>query len=540
MKKLFTILFALCAPMLFAQSGDLDDEIVITANYKPVLADAVKVKILPEIPDKQIKADSQQYDVPEKYLAVPYEAPDVRPLVMATEPPDPVPNVFAKIGAGNRALPYLEIYANSGLHNQKRAESNRTMWAAHAGYINAGGKLENQAYSELRTSFDITRYFEPVALSGGVLFDHDIVHFYGYDNDSFSFPGSEVRQVFQTLGANVGLKNSQQNDAHIDHDTRLKFTYTSDRFNQSEINPKFSTAITKELDNKNRILGKMLLDYTGFSSDSTQRNQFIAGFNPAFRLQRDVWHAQAGINTGVDDIGFFFFPDLGFERQLAGKDFVIYAGWNGAPKNNGLKSFSSVNPFIAADPTMLTSREQDRFIGFKGNPAPSFSYNFKFSNKQVRNMPLFVVDTTDGRTFNVTYDSVTLINQLHGEIGIGHGEKVRVTLSGDFLSFALSNQAHAWHIPTLQGKLNTAVQATPRLRFSADLFAFNNTMATDETGQLVRLPGTVDINIGSTFKMSSSFFIFVSVNNVASIQHQRWYNYPGYGLNVVGGLGLSF
>ena len=62
-------------------------------------------------------------------------------------------------------------------------------------------------------------------------------------------------------------------------------------------------------------------------------------------------------------------------------------------------------------------------------------------------------------------------------------------------------------------------------------------MATDETGQLVRLPGTVDINIGSTFKMSSSFFIFVSVNNVASIQHQRWYNYPGYGLNVVGGLG---
>jgi len=541
-RRLILVIAMSACLMASAQTGrSLDDEITVIATYRPALADAVKVRPKAVIPDDKSAPVSLEYSVPEEYLRVSYSPPPVKAVAMPVEPPVPVPNVFAKIGAGNKALPFIDVHVNSGFPENTRADDNRTVWTAHTKYINStGGALENQKYSELRTGLSAKRYLEYVAISGGLFFDQDMVHFYGYDNDSLSFAARDVRQTFKLIGGDVRLMSTEENDARIIHDTRFRMSYLADRFGQRELNPQLTVKLDKELENGNRILGKALVDHTGFSSDSMKQSHTIVGINPKFRLQRDIWYAEAGFNSGGDEHGFFFFPDLAFERELLGKGFVLYAGWNGAPRFNSFRSLTATNPFIAENVSMTGSREQDRFIGFKGNPAHGFGYNVKVSNKAVRNLPLFLNDTDDFKRFMVVYDSSAIINQVHGEISVSHGEKLRMILSGDFFSFTLSNQPRPWHLPTLTARVHMAYRATQRLGLSLDIFAFNSTKAKQESGATKELPGLTDINIGGTFRMSESFFIFASVNNVASIKHERWYNYPGYGFNAIGGIGLSF
>ena len=54
------------------------------------------------------------------------------------------------------------------------------------------------------------------------------------------------------------------------------------------------------------------------------------------------------------------------------------------------------------------------------------------------------------------------------------------------------------------------------------------------------IKGTVDINLNATYAFRERFDIFLDINNIAGIQYERYYNYPSYGFNLLGGISFSF
>jgi hypothetical protein len=54
------------------------------------------------------------------------------------------------------------------------------------------------------------------------------------------------------------------------------------------------------------------------------------------------------------------------------------------------------------------------------------------------------------------------------------------------------------------------------------------------------IKGAVDLNLSANYAYSKYFNIFVNVNNMASFKYQRYYNYPSYGIQALGGLSFTF
>jgi hypothetical protein len=334
--------------------------------------------------------------------------------------------------------------------------------------------------------------------------------------------------------------NAQKTDYNIDYRGKLDFHFFNDRLGQQEINPIGSFMLSKRYRNDNQLRGTISLDYTSFNNDSTKRGTAILSLRPSYRLLQDIWFVDVGVNTGVDEGGFYIYPDVHFERELAGQYLIFYADLEGKSVKNNLRTLAGENPFLDIDVLHRNSREFGVRAGIRGVPFQNFSYNVSAAYTNVRHLPLFVNDTLLPNRFEVVYDTNATVLDLHLEAGYSFSEKVRVLLSTDFYSYSLRDQPKPWHLPTVKTGAGLAWQITDRLDTRVDVYFFNNVFARETDGTAISLPGTVDINLQASYRINDSFYIFANVFNIASTKHQRYYRYPSYGLNAIAGLKMIF
>jgi len=520
-------------------TGDENSEqISIIQNYQPILADAVKLNFNPELPGNSFEKPALSYQLPSRSLDLPYQSPSVRPLAMKPLPLDPLKNVYAKVGAGNKALPFIDFYVNSGRSGKYNNKTDYFNWGLHGGFVNAPAGIENQTYTELKTNAFVQYYVDKVELSGQVNYNQDNIRFYGYNHDS-SFTANQVKQIYHFVNGTFAVNNAKKTSYKIDYSTKLDYNYLWDIRKHREINPVFKGVINKEFDNGHQLNIGILLDYTSYAFDTLKNNRTILSVTPNYKLGDDNWFVKIGLNGGVDEDGFYLFPDALFQRELIGKGLVFYSGWHGGIEKNNLKTISDINPYLSDTLSFHNSRSQNRFMGFKGG-SQRFSWDARFAQKVVDYLPLFVNNKWDTSKFNLVYDTAAVILDMHGEASYAVNEKFRLLISGDFYNYSLKNQAKAWHMPSLKGKLSASYQLNKKLGFTADLFAYNKSFAKAPDASVKTLKGIVDINIGSTYKFSDSFYIFVEANNLTAAKYQRWYAYPNYGFNAMGGLIMTF
>ena len=49
-----------------------------------------------------------------------------------------------------------------------------------------------------------------------------------------------------------------------------------------------------------------------------------------------------------------------------------------------------------------------------------------------------------------------------------------------------------------------------------------------------------DLSAGMEFKVNKMFSAWLDVNNIFNNKYERWHNYEVYGLNVLGGVRITF
>jgi len=142
-------------------TGDENNEqINIIQNYQPILVDAVKLNFNPDLPGNSFEKPNLEYHIPARSLELPFQSPEVRPLAMKPLPLDPLKNVYAKVGAGNKALPFIDVYVNSGRNGKYNNKTDPFNWGLHGGYVNAPAGIENQTFSELTTNGFLQYYVD--------------------------------------------------------------------------------------------------------------------------------------------------------------------------------------------------------------------------------------------------------------------------------------------------------------------------------------------------------------------------------------------
>lgn len=527
-------LLGLSAVKLSAQVGS--EEVDVVVGYNPILGDAVKVNIQGEIVNTSSKSDTLTYNVKTDLFKVPYLPLKVNPIALPKEASQDLDNVYVKAGFGTQTTPLLEAYINS-------KQSDKYKLGIHGQYISSNGKKENQDYSDLDLGASAKFFFnKEVTMPVNAFYTNDVFHFYGYDEADTSFNSLDVKQRFQNFGLNLGVENITENSLKTDYKIKGGFSRINDIQKYNELNPFVSIWVRRpnEEQEGHEYGGTLLVDHYQYNGPNDYKNTII-GIKPFYNIIQDDWSVQAAFEFNVDDNGEFEpLPDAEFAKDLIGEKLVFVVGANSYLQRNSFKGLTDENPFLSDTIDFKKSIFYEYYGGLRGSTYGNFSFNIKGYLKDVYDLAFFLNDTNDLIRFVVEYSDAKMTG-LNVELSYFTAGKLHLLGAVNAFTFTeIAEFDKPWHTPTLNWTFSTAYHFNKKLQAGIDIFGVNKSYALLPGNVIETIDGTVDLNFNAMYTYSKHFNIFVNLNNLAGYKYQRYFNYPSYGFQAIGGLSFSF
>ena len=525
--------FVCSVSFLTAQNvGDEDVEVV--SDYNPILADAVKENFTPLIPEGSTKPEPQTYNVPIDFFQIPYQPVKVKPIRLPDEKPEELENVYVKVGFGTQLTPLAEAYIGS-----KRSE--KMNYGFYGKYISQNGNLENQNYSNLKVGgtgkfFIDKKYVLPI----NAYYASNTFYYYGYNNDDTTFEKNDVKQTFHNYGFDLGFKNTADNPLDLDFGINGGLKGINDINKYNEINPFLNGFAEKELPNGHKAGASVSYDYYAYTGAGSDYD-YITGIKPYYKIMNDEWSLTAGIEAKVDkDSKSYILPDAIFSYDLIGDKFVFVAGWKGVLQVNNFENIVAENPFVNDTLNFRNSEIQEKFIGLRGSTNGNFSFTVKGYQKTAKDLPFYINDSSDMKRFNIVYDDASIWGG-NIELSYFNSDKFNFTGSVNVFKFSeLTKLDQPYHRPSLEWTLSGMYRFNSKMLMNADVFGVGKSFALLADGTDEEIKGTTDLNISAVYEYSKYFNIFLNLNNMANFKYQRYYNYPSYGAQIMGGLSFTF
>jgi hypothetical protein len=282
-----------------------------------------------------------------------------------------------------------------------------------------------------------------------------------------------------------------------------------------------------------------LTTYRPSGKNSIQNNLYFV--SPALLVTTPNLFIQGGILPSWDNGEFNLLPNLLADITTNDKRFTLQLGWIGYYNKGSYQRFASINPWILQPDELKNTKVQERYAGFKGSVLNHFTYSAKVGFAQYSNMPLFVNDSLDGKTFLTVYSSSMEALQLHGEIGYTQGETFSATAKLTWNQYSkVRNHARAWGLLPFEFNAAFNWQVMKDVWLKSDLFAWDGAAYRTKNKEPRKGDTGFDLNAGLEFKITKQFNFWVQLNNILNNRYERWHQYQVYGFNLVGGVVYSF
>lgn len=521
------------------------EDIIVIKEYEARIADAQKINTNPTTQEVEIEKQKLDYDVPEKLIELEYPAHEVKPLAMPKIKPNTYISSYAKIGFGvhlgeNKKVYYSPlaevVYNNSSVKN--------LIFGGHYKHFSAwAGKSATQKFRNEDARLYAQYFMKGAEMGVSAYFTQNEDHYYGYPSDT-TRTSKQVRQAVNNFGGNLYFKNAATNALALDFNQKIGFNYLTDAFKNKEWNLNYDGLVTKTFKNYHILdvfLGANISNYIPSTKDDLEREVINVG--GAYTFNDDNWKLKAGINFGIGEVGlgkqFDFYPIIYTEKRLYKHMLIFYSSWRRDLKINSYQSLIAENPYINIDQKLQNSRVEDRIAGFKGT-IKNLTYNARFSNKVVKDMPLFVNDTLNMSRFNVVYEKVLYVYNINAEVGFSWTENFRTQLTFDYRIFEPTFEEKAWHLPALNANLSASYKIKNQYFIDLEFYALAGAWARNELGVAQKIKGTADLNLGFSYKYSKNLSMFIKLNNLAHSKQTRFYNYKDYGFNGLIGAKFEF
>ena len=541
--KLLVFLIANCLlPIVtFAQIDTAKKQTIdITSSYKPVLRNAVKINFSASHLNADTIKPKMNYTVPSQNLFYAYQPISLRPLALQQDT-----NLYLgirnyiKLGYGNYSTPYVNAGFSFG-------DGKKMLVNLYANYISSKGKIANQDYTQLQIKANAIFFTPKNEVYVGAQLSQNNNYLYGYNHSLYTFKKDSVRQQFQDLVLTGGVRNTTSGEYGISYNpniTVINFT-NKNKVNESTvianapITKTFGDAFMLKIDAKADITSyttKNLASNIKFSNNVFQIAPSIAISSPRFSINAGIvptW------NNGV----FVWLPNVFAEAQVKEKTFLIQAGWIGRYTKNTYRNLTALNPFLTTIPFQKNTKEIEYYGGIKATVGKHFSFNLKGGIVSFNDMPLFINDTaTDNKAFNISNEKSVQSLRIHGDLSFINQDKFTLTAGLTFNGYTLlQSNAKAWNTVPMEITSSLRWWAFKQLLLKADLYAFSGGNYLTKGNKAQSFSGGTDISAGAEFKVNNRFSAWIDINNIANQKYQRWHAYEVYGLNVLGGIRVSF
>jgi hypothetical protein len=515
----------------------------ITSSFKPVLREAVKINFNAQPPAADTSRPHLSYNIPAQYLFLSYTPSEMKPVALQRDSMSPWVNYnYIKVGAGSVYAPYARAGFSFG-------DGKTSFLNASVNYDNSKGSLPYQKSSLTNIKLDGT-FKTPSNLewNAGVGYKSDVHYLYGFRPDTLKYTSDQLRQTFQTYDAHLSLRNTVPTEFGLLYHPNIRVSYFTDNHNPqgTEANTVLNLPLEKTIGEDFAFDLGFTADLTHYNlptlSNSTGQNNNIYFVSPGFLVKTSNLFLQAAVTPSWDNKAFYLLPNFLADISTSDQRFTIQLGWIGYYDKGSYQRYESINPWLAQPDSLLNTRVQERYAGFKGSISNHFTYAAKVGFLLYKNMPLFANDSVNGgKDFIVLNETSMQAVQLHGELSYLQGDDLAITASLNINQYNhQTSQPKPWGLLPVEFNTHFKWQAFKDFWAKLDLFAFDGAQYRSGDGVPFKGDNGVDMNAGVEFRITRQLNLWFQMNNLFNDKYERWHQYQVYGFNVLGGIIFSF
>src|SRR5690606_4025005 len=323
------------------QQATTIEEVEVVRDYRPVLADAVKIRRSPDLSNTRTFQPALKYNVLDKRVNLPSGMGQLEIQEIRSTRSEIMLNNYAKLGIGNFNSILGELYINSGTDEYYQ----RGFYAKH---LSQKGDLEGQKFSEQKFGVFGRSILERFTLTGELGFNRYGTSFYGVQNTDFiqnDFAKQHYNDLFLTGEL---LKNYDPNDTDLSYSLKADAYLFGDAYNAKENSFALSGYVNKAI-NAFNIGANVSADLTGVKATDFETSNNIVRLNPYIRFQGDNYRVTLGANfvsESSDSSRTNLFPSADLELDIVPQFVSIFGGVSGDVVKTSLRSLAQENPYL--------------------------------------------------------------------------------------------------------------------------------------------------------------------------------------------------
>jgi len=561
-KYIYSSLFFLAAGLMTAQAQDkkteekgvVNEEIEVVRPYKPILAEAVKLRRSPNLDDVKTYKAKLNYSILDRKLELNSDIQKLQAQALAEEKESILVNNYVKGAFGSLATLLGEAYFNTGKDEGLQV-------GGYFKHFSQEGKLNKQNSSNQQLSVFGRSILDQNTVSGRINFERNGTYFYGIDDARPTLNPNPEKQALTTIELEGELvKNFTEDEDAFSYALKANGYIWNDKFSAKENYLSLNGYVNKRINSLN--LGLAASTEFGNTKDAlTSVGNNLLRLNPYIRLQVKGAKITAGINF-VQEFGAYssskIFPAVTADFTLIPDYLQVFGEVKGDVNRNSLKGFTDENPWLNSNILVKNTVEKLSFsAGIKGTGGPGFGYKARIYIKQFDDMPLFVNNFTDFNKFDVIYDfGKTKLTGLEGEISVQVSDALKWTGKLNLDDWKPASETYSWFKPGLKVSSNFVYTYNKKLSFNAGVVIQDDVKAKVYTGAPVpasqyvipntnielieTVKGYVDLGLGADYRINKKFSVFAKANNILNTNYSKYLFYQANGFNIFGGLTYSF
>lgn len=530
----------------------INEEIEVVRPYKPILAEAVKLRRSPDLNDVVDYKAKFNYALTDKKLELNSDINKLQAQQLAAAREEELINNYAKGGFGNATTTLLEAYINTGRDEALQA-------GGYFRHFGQEGKLAGQKFNQQELSVFGRSITDQATFSGRVNYQRNGLYFYGADPLQPEFNLNPAKQGFNFIEAEGEVVNRYSTDEDaLSYAAKINGYLWGDKFDARENAITVNGYLNKRIKSFNLGLAAGL-DFGSTRGLNTDITNNLLRLNPYIRLQANGVKINAGINF-VQEFGELstsrIFPSVTADFTLIPDYLQIFGELKGDVTRNSMKMLTDENPFLNSDIHIQNTIEKMSITaGIKGTGGPGFGYKVKAYHKKITDMPLYVNSFGAINKFDVIYDFGNMkLTGINGEITVQISDALHWTGNVFLEQYKPASESESWFKPQARLSSNLLYNFNDKLSFNAAVYMQGESKAKIFTAQpavpylvpdpaienIATLKGFVDLGLGADYKINKQFGAFLKVNNLLNTNNSRYLYYNNIGVNVFGGVSYSF
>lgn len=554
--KIQILILILIPYMGFSQVEEMktDENVMVIAPFNPSISKAKKIDISPVTDTNKTRKLSIDYLTSSKLFETNYSLEKLTAAKFVDKKSPKYSQNFLKGGYGLYNTLYGELFINNQINKTSQI-------GIHASHISSTGNIDNFAESgkSLSTAKIWSKYIRRNQTTKLALdYKRNSIQYYGFKPAEYpleEFSKEDLNQVYSHIGFDLDMQGTFDTK-YRDWQLKMGYKYFWDRFSTNEhlidVNAYYEypvewieadfqhigVAFNTQTYNSN-------ISYTGLNPTIDSSNSYFHGaydISPYYYIGFETVSLEIGakLSMGIDSNSkVAVAPRVKLEVGLMGDLLNFYIHADGGFYNNSIASLAEANNFIS--PIIPLKFTQNQYLikgGLKGRYSSYLDYNVFVETASIKNMPMFITDTTArfDNSFTVIYDGGQYLGA--GANFLFKTERWNVELMGKYQSFNMDTATRAWQKPTMLYKFKVGYYVLENLKVSALLMG-QGKMYNLYQGEQAMDPW-MDLSLMADYHLTKNLGFFLNVTNIFSDEYRIWYNYPTQSIGFMGGLHFSF